>query len=135
MSIFSIKFRQKFFATQNDQDGFCPNMEIDIICFYYISGKKFSKQIAVDILLADDDFYLDNLPVRIVSDINVNVNESVEKTSFKRCGLRFEDLTSHQRSKLSCFIPKQDSGYIQDKRTISCGWLVKSQSNIYNSKI
>ncbi|RJP75183.1 MAG: PilZ domain-containing protein [Desulfobacteraceae bacterium] len=98
--------------------GQIADMSLGGISFYYISGKGFSKNIAVDILLADDDLYIDNLPVSIVSDVNVHLNESLDKTSFKRCGLQFEKLTSHQLSKLSCFIPKQDSGYLQDKRFI-----------------
>jgi c-di-GMP-binding flagellar brake protein YcgR len=99
--------------------GQIADMSMGGISFYYISGKQLTQKIAVDILLADDDFYIDNLPVSIVSEIDVHVNESVEQSSFKRCGLQFEMLTSQQRSKLSCFIPKQDSGYLQDKRVIS----------------
>lgn len=99
--------------------GQISDMSLGGISFYYISGKEFSRNIEVDILLADDDFYIDNLPVSIVSDINVHLNESLDKRVFKRCGLQFEELTSQQRSKLSCFIPNQDSGYLQDKRCIA----------------
>lgn len=99
--------------------GQIADMSLGGISFYYISGKEFSRNIEVDILLADDDFYIDNLPVSIVSDINVHLNESLDKRAFKRCGLQFEELTSQQRSKLSCFIPNQDSGYLQDKRCIA----------------
>jgi len=101
--------------------GQIVDMSMGGISFYYISGKEFTKKIAVDILLADDDFYIDNRPVSIVSDIQVHLNESLEQSSFKRCGLQFDELTSQQRSKLSCFIPKQDSGYLQDKRFMSFG--------------
>lgn len=99
--------------------GQIADMSMGGISFYYISGKEFSEKIAVDILLADDDFYVADLPGSIVSDECIFLNQSAEKNAFKRCGLRFEELTSQQRSKLSCFIPQQESGYLQDKRFIA----------------
>lgn len=99
--------------------GQIADMSLGGISFYHISGKDFAEKIAVDILLADDDFYIANLPVSIVSDERVYLNQSVEKNAFKRCGLRFDELTSQQLSKLSCFIPQQESGYLQDKRIIA----------------
>jgi len=87
------------------------------ISFYYIGEKEFANNgFSVDILLADNDFYIDNLPVNIVSNIIVPVWAPREKAIFKRCGFKFRDLNSSQKSKLSFFVPTQSGGFIKDQR-------------------
>ena len=89
------------------------------ISFYYIGEKEFvNNGFSVDILLADDDFYIDNLPVNIVSNITVPLQAPVKKATFKRCGLKFKNLNSSQRSKLSFFVPRQPSRFLQDQRVV-----------------
>jgi len=89
------------------------------ISFYYIGGKEFvNNGFSVDILLADDDFYIDNLPVNIVSNITVPLHASIKKAAFKRCGMKFRNLNFSQRSKLSFLVPRQPSNFLQDQRAV-----------------
>ena len=60
----------------------------------------------LDILVASDDFYLPRIPCSVVHD--EQINEEHESGSLdvvvRRCGLRFGDLTTEQKSLIDFFV-------------------------------
>lgn len=69
-----------------------------------------SEEMMVDIFLKDDNFYLQNIPVRLVR-FQKNASSSPFGTTHVRCfGLQFGDLTEQQKSRLDYFIARSSSG-------------------------
>ncbi len=89
------------------------------LAFFHMDTRLLSEKFKIDILLADNDFYLDKIQVNKVSDITIEKDPLMKNSTMKRCGLQFADLTETQKSKLACFIPKHGNGFVQDRRCTS----------------
>ncbi len=72
----------------------------------------------LDILLADDDYYVDRISVNRISEIRVEMEPQQKNNTMKRYSLQFADLSPVQKSKLACFIPKHGHGFVHDRRCI-----------------
>jgi len=57
-----------------------------------------------DIFLVDSGIYLDQIPCKIISHIDIDDHETVNSTNIKRCGLAFEKLLPEQVADLAYFI-------------------------------
>ena len=72
---------------------------------YTVFGKEPVENLRLDIFLSSDDFYLQDVPAKLVS----SLDKSVSKSSFgsirvKRYGLQFGEMTEEQESSLKYFI-------------------------------
>ncbi len=54
--------------------------------------------------LAEEDFYLDNMPCKIISDVALAEDAPSGSVSMKRCGIQFGDLSPNQTELLDYFI-------------------------------
>jgi hypothetical protein len=70
---------------------------------YTASRKGVSRPSGLDILLTDGSFSLNNVPLRIITDIELETEES-SGFATRRCGVQFGDLTDEQKSNLLYFI-------------------------------
>lgn len=59
----------------------------------------------IDILLTDDDFYIEGIPVSFVWNIDCHDLGTREHSVIKKSGLQFGPLTTEQETKLNVFIP------------------------------
>lgn len=65
----------------------------------------------VDILLADNEFYIEGIPVSFVWHSECREVYTVNTSVMKKCGVQFGKLNSEQESKLAVFVPGNDNGY------------------------
>jgi hypothetical protein len=58
----------------------------------------------IDLLLLDNEYYIHKIPVSIVHEGEFGNGNSGDHTYEKRCNLRFEELTSKQKTEIDYFI-------------------------------
>ena len=86
--------------------------------FCYIDGSiPPLDNLKVDILLADNGYYLDQIPVGVVSDFTIGVNYPFNEKPVKRCSLKFNGLSDAKLAQLSALVPKHTAGYLLDRRS------------------
>jgi PilZ domain len=71
---------------------------------YVVFEKNPDQVLRLDIFFSEDDFYLPDIPGRIVSDIDYPSEVSFSAVQVKRLGIRFGELTSEQETGLKYFI-------------------------------
>ena len=71
---------------------------------YIVTGSQGNGASEADVFLAGDGFYLEKIPIRPVWDLKVPKKFSNGSLPMRRCGVKFLDLTPHQRSQLEYFI-------------------------------
>jgi len=84
--------------------GSIVDISLDGLSFRYIASPKASNRSShIEILLTDGSFYLNKVPVKTISDFEID-----SETSFgfetRRCSVQFGDLTDNQKSDLRYFI-------------------------------
>jgi len=71
----------------------------------YFEDKEISGEYSkLGIFLSGSDFSIDNIPVRIVSDITMTGKSTLNRPGLRRYGIQFDKLTSDQQSKLIYFL-------------------------------
>jgi hypothetical protein len=81
------------------------------LAFQYVSDTGASNgPHELGIFLADNDFRLDGIPSRIVSDIDVSEPRPFSTVPLRRCGLQFEDLDPAQLSQLEHLLEEHAKG-------------------------
>ncbi|MDY6953979.1 MAG: hypothetical protein SWE60_20945 [Thermodesulfobacteriota bacterium] len=74
------------------------------LSFRYTAKKRQPIQSSeLDILLTDGSFYLNKVPLKTVSEVEIDADTSLG-SSTKRCCVAFGDLTADQKSELRYFI-------------------------------
>jgi c-di-GMP-binding flagellar brake protein YcgR len=58
----------------------------------------------LEIFLSGGDFNIDEIPVKIISDIDMIGDSTSSELTLKRYGIRFDQLTSEQKTKLDHFL-------------------------------
>lgn len=97
--------------------GQISDMSMGGLAFCYVDQKINPREISfVDILLADDGFYLDRIPVKIAWDEDFSDCAQLQPRSMKRCGLMFEEISQSQQALLASFVPKHAGGFLLDRR-------------------
>ena len=71
---------------------------------YFSSEEQSSQSFALDILFADDRFYLENLQFKTISDLDVDNEFSYSSQNRKLIRVQFGELDLHQISQLDYFI-------------------------------
>jgi len=98
--------------------GQIVDMSVGGLSFCYTEGSiPPIDNLKVDILLADDGYYLDQIPVNVVSDFVIGVNYPFNEKPVKRCSVKFNGLSDAKLEQISTLIPKHTSGYILDRRS------------------
>ncbi len=76
---------------------------------YMADGKPPNRSFELDIFLADQAFYLQEVPFRTISDFHSD-GSPFSSVKMKRMGVQFGDLTPDQMSQLQHFIEKHTRG-------------------------
>ena len=71
---------------------------------YLDNGKQTEGPHKVDIFVSDNDFYLKNLPVKIISDVYIDSKIPFSTTSIRQCSGQFAELTPSQLFQLDHFL-------------------------------
>ena len=80
------------------------------IAFQYIQKEKQLGDFkTLDILVAEDDFYLQDLRIKVVSDVPVAGDLGLGPFTTRRMGVQFRDLTPEQEAALNHFISNYTS--------------------------
>lgn len=100
--------------------GQIKNISIDGLSFRYIDPQDWSNEsiesdrtdqsLELDIIMADCQFYLGNLPFRTIFDVDIKDNLSFNTFKMKQMGVGFGALTQNQRKKLTDLIQNHKSG-------------------------
>jgi hypothetical protein len=105
-----FKGKEKAFATLNsdcDKKGQINDISKDGLSFLYFGdGEESNGSAEIEIYSTNDDFYLRKLPVRIVSDVSQNSNDSFSSISTRKLALRFGKLIPKQKLMLNYFLKK-----------------------------
>ncbi len=84
--------------------GNIVDISLDGLSFRYIASPKASNRSShIDILLTDGSFRLNKIPVKTISDFEIDGETSVGVET-RQCSVQFGDLTDNQKSDLRYFI-------------------------------
>ena len=105
-----FKGKEKALATLNsdcDKKGQINDISKDGLSFLYFGdGEESNGSAEIEIYSTNDDFYLRKLPVRIVSDVSQNSNDSFSSISTRKLAVRFEKLIPKQKFMWNYFLKK-----------------------------
>jgi hypothetical protein len=105
-----FKGKERAFATLNsdcNKKGQINDISKDGLSFLYFGdGEESNGSAEIEIYSTNDDFYLRKLPVRIVSDVSQNSNDSFSSISTRKLAMRFEKLIPKQKILLNYFLKK-----------------------------
>ena len=94
--------------------GVIKDISIKGLAFSYLietfKDTKDFDSLRVDIFLSGNDFYLSNIPCKIVYDIPSNGYQKSNDFLMFRCGLQFETLKKNQLGQLEFFINNHTTG-------------------------
>ncbi len=81
---------------------------------YHEKGEPLHKLFELDILLADNGFYLDKVPFNAVWDFQIVIDEEAPASSLapRSCGVQFGALSDDQKSQLDYFIQNYTLGEV-----------------------
>ena len=87
-----------------------PYQIIDIsrngLAFSYHGSEAWGDELLELMLFDDENFYLDKIPIRIISDSPLDESSQ----HLRRCGVQFGELTPNQKAQLEYFIQKHAVG-------------------------
>ncbi len=70
----------------------------------------------LDIFVSGEGAYLNDLPIKIISDIAISTEDPFYSTTMKRFGVQFDDLSLKQTERIETFIFDHTAGFIADRR-------------------
>lgn len=71
---------------------------------YVVFEREPERQFRLDIFFAADDFYLADIPSKLVSDVRSQPESQFSAVRVKRLGIRFGELDDEQKARLKYFI-------------------------------
>lgn len=77
---------------------------------YVVTGTWANGAFEVDIFLVNDGFYLEKVPIQLISDIRLPKTISKRSLPMRRCGVQFGKLTENQVVQLEYFIKIHATG-------------------------
>ncbi|MBU0729052.1 MAG: PilZ domain-containing protein [Proteobacteria bacterium] len=84
------------------------------LSFRYVEKKGWPKELFErGVLFGDDDFCLDNMHIKTVSDCVLADSITTTQATIRRCGIEFCDLSSQQKSDLEYFIWANTAGEME----------------------
>lgn len=103
-----FKAQEGAFATLNNGSlkiGQIQNISKDGLAFkYFANGKQAEGSFKSYIFLTYNDFFLQNLPFKIISDVHIDFKIPSSTLSKRQCGGQFGELTHSQMFQLDSFI-------------------------------
>lgn len=88
--------------------GSVVDMNARGLAFRYVGGKDHVSGTCMDIFMIGDVFHLGEVSVKVISDVEVLGG----KSSIRRCGVQFGELTDIQRFQLQKFIQDCTAGEV-----------------------
>jgi len=79
---------------------------------YPDAGGDHAESFELDIFLVGDDFYLDKIPFRTVSERDMDIELPDQSLTMKQCGVKFDKLTQEQLERLDLLIGRYTKGEI-----------------------
>jgi len=79
---------------------------------YFIDSEELAEELFDLGILYGDDFYLEKIPARVVSDNVIENNSYFSSIIMKRRGIQFGDLTRRQKEQLEYFIENNTTGEV-----------------------
>jgi hypothetical protein len=92
------------FAFRYSDNPFMDNDRDGQALLYHQQHDQLEGLAQFDIFLVDSGIYLDQIPCKIISQVEVDSPETANAVVMKRCGLAFEKLLPEQIADLSYFI-------------------------------
>ncbi|MFZ5572980.1 MAG: PilZ domain-containing protein [Thermodesulfobacteriota bacterium] len=77
----------------------------------------------LDMLLADNGFYLSDIEATLMWDEPCYLFSREEPAPMRQCGMKFEKLTPRQQAKLTIFFPQHADGFAYERRRSAGGWI------------
>ncbi len=84
--------------------GRLRNLSTDGFSFRYVGSRTPSGGSYIDIFTLQGGLFFTSLPIKIVSDIEEGEKASPGSITIRRCSVKFEELTSRQKTDLERFI-------------------------------
>lgn len=110
------KAREDAFAVLNANDskiGQIKDISMGGLAIHYIAnGTKSIDSSFLDILLADNGFYMEKIPFESVSDFEIPNEFAFSSLRMNRHGVKFGQLTRHQLSQLEDFLRNYTTGKV-----------------------
>jgi len=110
--------------------GQIVNISKEGLAFHYIDRQGGSNSLfKMDILFAQDAFYLDRLLFKPIFDIEIDTDIPLNSFTIRKCGVQFGELNQQQRSQLEYFICNYTRNPVDfnptlkpwnDERTVIC---------------
>jgi len=95
----------KLQSESDEEVGQLIDISKDGLALLFTSGEESSPNFsALGVFLFDDDFFVDQIPFRIVSDIELANEIPFNIITYRRYAVKFEELTPEQISKLDHFL-------------------------------
>lgn len=93
------------FSRKSVIPGRINDISLGGLSFSYVEGEEwYHDSSELDILFGDTDFFLDSIPFETVSDRIIENESPYSQIIMRRCGVKFGDLTSEQKTMLKIFI-------------------------------
>ncbi len=80
------------------------------LAFRYIGRGDSTNGSYVDIFMDEGHFFLGNVPIKVISDVEVVEKASFSSAALRRCAVKFKKLTRQQKAKLKEFIENHSVG-------------------------
>ena len=90
--------------------GLLRDMSMGGLAFRYVGNGDALSGSYVELFMAQGDFYLGNLPIDIVSNIELLGEIFSSSETLRRCSMKFKKLTPHQTAKLQEFVDQHAVG-------------------------
>jgi len=75
------------------------------LAFYYIESQYHPNELAeLDLIFADDAFFLDKILIKRVDDFTIDPKIRLSSFEIRRCGVHFSQLKLNQRTRLGYFL-------------------------------
>jgi hypothetical protein len=84
-----------------------------LACNYIADGVRFKLSDCLDIYSAKEGFYLKEVPFTTVSDVELPSEFPWSTITMRRCGIRFDTLTSSQASQVEDFLMNHTEGVLE----------------------
>lgn len=103
----------------NSHFGLIVNISLGGLAFRYVDkGEWKDKEVKAGTLFGEDDLWINDIPVKCVSECVANDGVACKSTTVKRRSIEFGELTASQQKLLESFIWVNTKGAIEATHTI-----------------
>jgi ribosomal protein L21E len=95
---------------ENTKVGRVSDLSIGGLGFSYVGNEEPSKGSYLDLFFTDKDFYLGRLPFKTISDYELVEKAPSSSETLRRCGVKFQKPTRHQKAEIERVIQNYTIG-------------------------